>query len=103
LRVVGTGNPKEAVAVAKAEALESRIKTQLVPIEGALRAKIAADVEQRNQANSQHLVYELSETALQIGIVLAGISILARQHWLLAGGGLVGLAGIALLLAGLIY
>ena len=103
LRVVGTGNPKEAVAVAKAETLEARIKTQLVPIEGALRAKIATDVEQRNRADSQHLVYELSETALQIGIVLAGISILARRRWLLAGGGLVGLAGIALLLAGLIY
>jgi hypothetical protein len=103
LRVVGTGNPKEAVAVAKAEALETRIKTQLVPIEGALRAKIATDVEQRNRADSQHVLYELSETALQIGIVLAGISILARRHWLLAGGGLVGLAGIALLLAGLIY
>lgn len=103
LRVVGTGNPKEAVAVAKAEALETRIKTQLVPIEGALRAKIATGVGQRNRADSQHLVYELSETALQIGIVLAGISILARRRWLLAGGGLVGLAGIALLLAGLIY
>jgi hypothetical protein len=103
LRVVGTGNPKAAVAVAKAEALETRIQTQLVPIEGALRAKIATDDEQRDRANSQVLVYELSETALQIGIVLAGISILARQHWLLAGGGLVGLAGIALLVAGLIY
>src|SRR5436190_23632458 len=68
LRVVGTGNPKEAVAVAKAEALEARIKMQLVPIEGALRAKIATDVEQRDRADSQHLVYELSETALQIGI-----------------------------------
>jgi Domain of unknown function (DUF4337) len=103
LRVVGTGNPKEAVAVAKAEGLETRIKKQLVPIEGALRAQIATDVEQRNRADSQHVLYELSETALQIGIVLAGISILARRHWLLAGGGLVSLAGIALLLAGLIY
>jgi hypothetical protein len=103
LRVVGTGNPKEAVAVAKAEALENRIKTQLVPIEGALRAKIATNVERRDRADSQHLVYELSETALQIGIVLAGISILARRHWLLAGGGLAGLAGIGLLLVGLVY
>jgi len=103
LRVVGTGNPKEAVAVAKAEALETRIKAQLVPIEGALRAKIATDVDQRNRANSQHLIYEVSETALQIGIVLAGISILARRRWLLASGGLVGVAGIALLLAGLTY
>jgi hypothetical protein len=103
LRVVGAGSPKEAVAVAKAEALETRIKRQLIPIDGALRAKIASDVEQRNRADSQHVLYELSETALQIGIVLAGISILARRHWLLAGGGLGGLAGIVLLLAGLIY
>jgi hypothetical protein len=103
LRVIGTGNPQEAVAVAKAEALETRIKKQLIPIEGALRAKIATDIEQRNRADSQHVLYELSETALQIGIVLAGISILARRYWLLAGGGLVGLGGVALLLAGLIY
>ena len=103
LRVVGTGNPKEAVAVAKAQALEARIKSELVPIDGALRAKVAADDRQRNRADSQHLLYELSETALQIGIVLAGISILARRRWLLAGGGLVGLAGIVLLLAGLAY
>ena len=94
LRVVGTGSPKEAVAVAKAQALETRIETELVPIEGALRAKIATDDKQRNRADSQHLLYELSETALQIGIVLAGISILARRRLLLAGGGLVGLAGI---------
>lgn len=103
LRVVGTGNPKEAVAVAKAQALETRIKAELVPIDAALRAKIASDDEQRNRADSQHLLYELSETALQIGIVLAGISILARRRWLLAGGGLVGLAGVVLLVAGLTY
>src|SRR5947207_1155240 len=59
LRVVGTGNPKAAVAVAKAEALETRIRTQLVPIEGVLRAKIATDIEQRNHANNQHVLYEL--------------------------------------------
>ena len=41
LRVVGTGNPKEAVAVAKAQALETRINAELVPIDAALRAKIA--------------------------------------------------------------
>ena len=71
--------------------------------EAALRAKIATRIEQRDHANNQHVLYELSETALQIGIVLAGISILARRRWLLAGGGLVGLAGIVLLFVGLIY
>ena len=65
--------------------------------------QIATDIEHRNRADSQHVLYELSETALQIGIVLAGISILARRHSLLAGGGLVGLVGVALLLAGLLY
>src|SRR5947209_5922135 len=33
LRVLGAGNPQEAVAAAKAEGLEKRITTQLVPIQ----------------------------------------------------------------------
>jgi uncharacterized protein DUF4337 len=103
LRVVGTGNPRAALAVAKAQALETRIETQLVPIDRALRATVATDHKQRNRADSQHLLYELSETALQIGIVLAAISILARRRWLLAGGSVVGVGGIVLLLAGLAY
>ncbi len=103
LRAVGTGNPKETVAVAKALALETRIQTELAPADHALKAKIATDDKQRNRADRQGLLYELSEVSLEIGIVLAGISIIARRRWLLAVGGLAGLVGVGLLGAGLAY
>ncbi len=103
LRVLGSGNPKEAVAVATAHALETRISTQLAPIQRALRARITADDKQRNRADTQHVLYELAVAALELGIVFAGISILARQGWLLASGGVVGIAGIVLILVGFIY
>jgi hypothetical protein len=40
---------------------------------------------------------------LQVGIVLASISILARRRWLLVGGDALGVAGVALLIAGVAY
>jgi hypothetical protein len=39
---------------------------------------------------------------LQVGIVLASVSIIARRRWLLVGAGLAATAGVALLLAGLL-
>ena len=103
LRVVASGNPKAAVAVAKAQELETRIQTELVPRDTALRQKITADERQRSKADSRHLLYELAVVGLQIGIVLAGISILVRRRWLLGTGGLAGLAGAVLLFVGLAY
>jgi hypothetical protein len=103
LRVTSAGNPREAKAAAKAEALDSRISSELAPIDRRLSAKIRKDEKQRDRADNRHLLYELSEVGLQIGIVLAGISILARRRWLLAGGGLLGTAGAVLLAVGLAY
>jgi len=39
---------------------------------------------------------------LQVGIVLASVSIIARRRWLLGVGGAVASAGVVLLLAGLL-
>jgi Domain of unknown function (DUF4337) len=103
LRVTGTGNPKEAQGAAKAEALNRRVTRELAPIDRRLSANIKKHAMQRDQANDRHVIYELSEVALQIGIVLAGISILVRRRWLLTGGGLVGIAGTVLLVIGLAY
>jgi len=103
LRVVGTGNPKEAVAVAKAQRLEGRIASEFAPADARLRVQIAAGEADRSRADQRHLLYELSEVGLQVGIVLAGVSILARRRWLLGGGGLMGAAGLGLLIAGLAY
>lgn len=101
LRVVATGNPREAQAAAAAEGLEGRIQTELAPVQRRLAARIRADVSVREHAESRHVLYELAEVALEVAIVLAGISILARRRWLLGAGGLLGALGIVLLGFGL--
>src|SRR5436305_3874302 len=42
LRVVGTGNPKEAAAATKAEELEKKVQSELKPTDRRLAAEIAA-------------------------------------------------------------
>jgi Domain of unknown function (DUF4337) len=101
LRVVANGNPREAQAAATAQALEARIQTELAPVQRRLAARIRADRSVRERAESRHVLYELAEVALEVAIVLAGISILARRRWLLAAGGLVGTLGVVLLAVGL--
>ncbi|MBV9941792.1 MAG: DUF4337 family protein, partial [Solirubrobacterales bacterium] len=103
LRVAGTGNPKEAAAVAKAEELEGRVQTELEATERSLSVKTRADEEERRRADQRHLLYELAEVGIQIGIVLAGISILVRRRALLTSGAALGAAGVAVLVAGLLY
>jgi Domain of unknown function (DUF4337) len=49
------------------------------------------------------MIYELAEVGFQIGIVLAGVAILTRRRWLLTGGGLMGAAGLVVLIVGLSY
>jgi uncharacterized protein DUF4337 len=50
--------------------------------------------------NDQHLLYELAVVGLQIGIVLASVSIIVKRRWLLYGGGAMGLVGVGVLIAG---
>jgi hypothetical protein len=103
LRAVDTGNPKQAAAVAGATALERRVQSQLRPAVRRLSLKVAADKAGSDRADEQHLRYELSAVCLQVGIVLAGISILVRRRWLLVSGGALGVAGLAFLIAGVAY
>jgi Domain of unknown function (DUF4337) len=103
LRVVGAGNPKEAAAAARSMALERRVRSDLRPVVRRLSLKVAVDNAGRDQADEQHLRYELSVVCLQVAIVLAGISILAARRWLLVSGGALGAADVALLIAGFAY
>jgi adenine-specific DNA methylase len=100
LRTVGTGNPQ---ALAHAEKLEARRAGELAPKNAQLQAEIAASEAERTSSDQKHLLYEIAEVALQVGIVLAGISILIRRRWLLASGGAAGVAGVIVLLVGLAY
>ena len=103
LRVVGTGNANEAAAAGKAEELETAVQSELQPVDQRLSAKIVADENTRNEAEHRHLLYELAVVGIQVGIVLAGISILVRRRWLLASGGVLGAAGVVVLIVGLLY
>src|SRR5947209_14851588 len=98
LRTVGTGNPR---ALAHAEKLETRKATELAPRDAQLQAQIAASQSGRSGSDQKHLLYQLAEVGLQIGIVLAGISILAQRRWLLVSGGALGVVGIGVVVAGL--
>jgi hypothetical protein len=102
LRALGSGstNTVQVQAIAKATALEERITEELAPEARELRAEIRADHAERDHAEDQHLIYELSVVVLQIGIVLAGIAILAKRRWLLGAGQLAGAAGVALVAVG---
>jgi Domain of unknown function (DUF4337) len=97
LRVVASGSRRAAHAATTAQALESRVRTDLAPVQRRLSARIRADRTVREEAETRHVIYGLAEVALQVGIVLAGISILASRRRLLAAGGLLGTLGVVLI------
>jgi hypothetical protein len=102
LGVIDAGTPKQKADVIKAQARQAHIKRELAPIDRRLARQIEVDHADRDHAEDQHLVFELSAVALQIGIVLAGISILAGRRWMLGAGGLVAVAGVGLLILGIL-
>src|SRR5215212_110722 len=101
LRAVAVANPLAQRANAKAQALDARIVNELAPIDRKLADQIRHDQRERDHADDRHLMFEVSAIGFQVGIVLAGVSIIARRRWLLAGGGIVGLAGVVILITGL--
>lgn len=102
LQALGTGTPAERRSTAAARRRERRIAAELEPADTRLRAEIAAHEDEVDHADTQHLDFELAEVALEVGIVLASVSIVVRRRWLLAAAVIVGFAGIALLLVGLV-
>jgi len=102
LRVLGTGGPREHHAAAAASRHEARIVEELGPADARLEAQIHSHEHDTDHANAQHIDYELAEVGLQVGIVLASVSIIARRRWLLGAAGAAASAGVLLLLVGLL-
>jgi rRNA maturation endonuclease Nob1 len=102
LRVLGAGGPSERRAAREAEAHEERIVKHLEPADARLTAEIHDHAHETDHANTQHVDYELAEVGLQVGIVLASVSIIARRRWLLGAAGAAASAGVLLLLIGLL-
>jgi hypothetical protein len=100
LEVLADGPRDEAVAAKAAEAHERRIAKELVPADHALTEEIHHDEQHVDHYNDKHLLFELAEVGLEVGIVLSTVSIIAQRRWLLTGGAAVGLIGAALLVAG---
>jgi hypothetical protein len=102
LRVLGAGGPQELSAAAAADSHEDRVIHELGPADARLEAEVRSHEHDTDHANTQHVEYELAEVGLQVGIVLASVSIIARRRWLLGAGGAAATAGVVLLLFGLL-
>jgi hypothetical protein len=100
LRVLADGPHDEAVAAKAAAIHERRIERELAPADHALVEEAHHDEEHVDHYNSKHLLYELAEVALEVGIVLATVSIIAHRRWLLGTGAAVGVVGTVLLVVG---
>lgn len=103
LKVLGSGSGlSEARAARLARAHGAHVAHQLEPEDARLRAEIAHHEQEVSDANTQHLYYELAEVGLQVGIVLASVSIIARRRWLLGAGTAAAGVGVVLILIGLL-
>jgi hypothetical protein len=102
LRVIGTDDAAEHQAGERAAEIEEELIAEYGPIDKNLEHEMGHEEHERDHAETQHKLFEFSSVALQIAIVLASISIIARSAWLLRGGGMLGIGAVGLLLAGLL-
>jgi hypothetical protein len=100
LKVLADGPHDEAEAAIAAAAHERRITHDLAPADHALVEEMHHDQEHVDHYNDKHLLYELAEVGLEVGIVLATVSIIAHRRWLLGAGATVGVVGSVLLVVG---
>jgi uncharacterized protein DUF4337 len=103
LRLLDVGHRQNQRAVRIAALHRVRIEHELQPADTRLTARIQDHKRQVDHANTQHVRYELAEVALEVGIVLASVSIIARRRWLLGTGGAASSAGVVLLVVGLLH
>jgi hypothetical protein len=102
LRVLGASEGKEARAAAEARLRERRVARELAPADANLHHEISEDEHHVDDYDSMHLAFELAEVGLEVGIVLASVSIIIRRRWLLGIGSAVGAAGVIALAVGLL-
>jgi hypothetical protein len=90
-------------AARQLQSASSTLNTTANKLDPVIKELESASAEQSRSVthnNNQHLLYELAVVGLQIGIVLASVSIIVRRRWLLYGGAGVGVVGVAVLIAG---
>jgi Domain of unknown function (DUF4337) len=102
LRVLADGPRDEKTAARLAMAQELEVQREFDPADHRLTEEEHHDEEEVSEYNTKHLLFELAQVGLEVGIVLATVAIIARRRWLLSGGIAVGIVGTALLAAGFI-
>jgi Domain of unknown function (DUF4337) len=73
---------------------------KLDPVIKQLDATAKEQAQAVKHQNNQHLLYELAVVGLQIGIVLASVSIIVKRRWLMYTGGVAGIVGVVVLIIG---
>jgi len=102
LRVLADGPTDEKAAAKLAMARDLEVEHKFNPADDALNEEMHHDESHVSEYNVKHLLFELAQVGLEVGIVLATISIIARRRWLLGSGVVVGIVGTTLLVAGLL-
>lgn len=102
LRVLETDGGKQARAAAEAKQREARVERELAPADARIHHEIDEDEHHVNAYDDKHLAYELAQVGLEVGIVLASVSIIIRRRWLLGIGSATGAAGVVALIVGLL-
>jgi hypothetical protein len=103
LRVLGEGNPAERQAAAAARDHEARVIEDLAPADKHLNEEIVDHEHEVDHANTKHVDFELGEVGLEVGIVLASVSLITRRRWLLGFAGTAAAAGAVLVLVGVLF
>ncbi|MGV1046909.1 MAG: DUF4337 family protein [Solirubrobacterales bacterium] len=102
LKVLGSGAGVEQDAAAATRAHEAEIVHELEPADAELKHEIGHHETEVEDANTRHIDYELAEVGLEVGIVLASVSIIAQRRWLLGLAGAAASAGVVLVVVGLL-
>jgi len=100
LRGIVAANPAARAAEQNYLRIERRIQDVLRPRDQRLSGVIRRARHQRDDADHDHLLYELAQVALEIGIVLGTLAIITRRRWLLAGSAFIGVIGGVIMLVG---
>jgi ABC-type nickel/cobalt efflux system permease component RcnA len=102
LRVLGAASPAEEQAAAAARQHETKVMEELAPTDARLGHEIDHHEHEVDDANTKHVDFELGEVGLEVGIVLASVSIIVRRRWLLGLSAAAATAGILLVGIGLL-
>jgi hypothetical protein len=95
-------SPRAAQALRHAARLDDQVARTFGPRERVLTRRAAALEATHEDEDEKHFRFEFSTAALEIGIVMGSIAIITHLRWLVGGGILAGVVGIAFLVAGLL-